>query len=865
MQSIDSVLPPAPDDWGFIEELRRPEKRPLHWTRNRPRTGEADFSRGVTLNCGFEDPLGTLETAYQDWRSFYPFGRGSYEIRTGKGECGPYDSFRMVITPESCRIIAGNCEGIRRGLYYLQDLLLGAEGPFLPVGEIHRKAWLENRISRCFFGPIKRPPANRDELADEVDYYPEAYLSRLAGEGVNGLWLTVTFADLIDGPEAELRFAKLERTVDKCLRYGIKTWLFMIEPAGRPPAHPFFRKHPDLMGAATLGGNVCVCPSSAAGRKYLYESTRKIFSRVPRLGGIINISNGERDTTCLSALGVYGEHPCDCPVCSRLKPQEILFNSVDAMNRGMKSASPEAQFISWIYHPHEAPESPLFADISSRVPAGVTLLFNFESGIAVEQQGKLRIGGDYWQSQVGPSERFLNVAGKLDPNAKLGAKLQVGCSHEAATLPYIPVPGLLYRKYRKLHELGATTVMQCWYFGNYPGLMNKAAGWLAFEDFSRNEADFLLSLAAPEWGADAPAMAAFWQQAGDAYSHYPLDTIMQYYGPFHDGVVWPLYPTTQYLPLSATWQVCYPTSGDNIVDALGSFTLSEAAAQTALMARGWRRALKQLDPIRGRYRDVPERRRDLELGDAMGILLDSGANIFRFYKLRAEGGKRASAMRKIMLEEAENSEKMALLCEHDCRLGFHSEAEGYKFFPEKLRVRAGLLREYAEHPPAPLTETPVPAFTAEFRHAATFDWRLSETEDQIIMEITLHGRRSTDLVSFAIAGRPEEPFVAVEQHRSGTFLAINCKDVEHSMTECGEDWNAVFRLPKACLPPGDCFRLALTRYQIDPAGTVTFDSVPERPEAACYYRLRHGLHHPRYMICCRRDKIRKPEKSSPRV
>ena len=30
--------------------------------------------------------------------------------------------------------------------------------------------WLKNRISRCFFGPIKRPPFNRDELMDDVDY-----------------------------------------------------------------------------------------------------------------------------------------------------------------------------------------------------------------------------------------------------------------------------------------------------------------------------------------------------------------------------------------------------------------------------------------------------------------------------------------------------------------------------------------------------------------------------------------------------------------------------------------------------------------------------------------------------------------------
>ena len=37
----------------------------------------------------------------------------------------------------------------------------------------------------------------RDELMDNVDYYPDQYLNRLAHEGVNGLWLTIEFRDLV--------------------------------------------------------------------------------------------------------------------------------------------------------------------------------------------------------------------------------------------------------------------------------------------------------------------------------------------------------------------------------------------------------------------------------------------------------------------------------------------------------------------------------------------------------------------------------------------------------------------------------------------------------------------------------------------
>ena len=71
--------------------------------------------------------------------------------------------------------------------------------------------WLENRISRCFFSPIKRAPFYRDELKDDIDYYPDNYLERLRREGVNGLWLTVVLGDLDDLPELRPRDGRPSR------------------------------------------------------------------------------------------------------------------------------------------------------------------------------------------------------------------------------------------------------------------------------------------------------------------------------------------------------------------------------------------------------------------------------------------------------------------------------------------------------------------------------------------------------------------------------------------------------------------------------------------------------------------------------
>jgi hypothetical protein len=86
------------------------------------------------------------------------------------------------------------------------------------------------------------------------------------------------------------------------------------------------------------------------------------------------------------------------------------------------------------------------------------------------------------------------------------------------------------------------------------------------------------------------------------------------------------------------------------------------------------------------------------VAESILLLIASSRNIVKFYRLRNELGYQRrdsrtvlSEMRKIVKSEIRNCEKMIVLCKADKRLGFHSEAEGYKFFPAKLRERIKLL------------------------------------------------------------------------------------------------------------------------------------------------------------------------------
>lgn len=595
---------------------------------------------------------------------------------------------------------------------FLQELAEPEQHAPPPVGGTGREPWLKTRISRCFFSPINRPPFNRDELMDDVDYYPEPYLERLAREGVNGLWLTVRWRDLAEtsftrrSPDAERRLAKLRRTVDRCLRHGIKTYAFFIEPIFAVEGDVLLREHPELFGESCEGCRV-MCPSRPDVRRYIEESVKDIFIQVPRLGGAISISHGERPTTCLSWISARdGSRRVKCPLCDALEPWQLHNQLAGSIVRGIRAAGSDASYISWFYQPDVASKRDGWvAECARHLPDGVVLQYNFESGVAREQLGKTRHGGDYWLSCAGPSDSFRAVAqAGCGSGARIGAKIQACSSHEMATLPYVPVPGLLYRKYREMRRLGVTEVMQCWYFGNYPGVMNRAAGELAFEDFSDGEDAFLKRLAALYWGSDSELVARMWKKLSDAYGEYPLSNNMQYYGPFAAGVAWPLRPDIDLAPLARTWKPLDRPSGDLIGECLENHTLEEARQLSARMVAASR--LPEIEALSGRWEGNRERILDLGVMKALSLHFRAAYDAFDFYSARAEAvfasrdeknpSKALAAIDRMsdaIAREESVTRELLPLAEADSRLGFHSEAETRLYDPARLQWRLGKLAQ----------------------------------------------------------------------------------------------------------------------------------------------------------------------------
>lgn len=717
---------PSMSEWKFVDELRAPLWHDHGWTFRRAREGEADLSGGVRLEIRFPDPNALLQTAYEDLRTFCRVGgvgfAGDYVIEFAHGETKDREAFRLDVSAGRCRLLAGHTEGIRRGIIQLEELMSQVGGPFLPIGAVERCPFVGNRISRCFFGPIKRPPLDRDELLDDHDYYPEEYLNRMVHEGINGLWLSIDFRELCrtrffpaSGRDAERRLEKLRRSVDRCARYGIRLFGFVIEPTsfGRGDDQIPLEEaadYPELLGHRQ-GDTRLFCTGSEAGLSYLEEATQSLFEAVPDLGGLINIGFGEQPTHCYSGSDLLLGN--NCPRCSKKSPAEVFGATAEAMARGMHAAAPSAEMIFWLYVPQirETPEidpervKNILREVAASTPESVTLQINFESLGHESQLGKERPVLDYSLAHVGPSGFFEDCAqAAIGNRAGMSAKLQVGCSHEVATVPFVPVPGNIYRKYRRMRELGVNTAMQCWYFGNYPSVMNRAAGRCSFEPFPENEEMFLRELALPDWGTEAPTVVRAWQFFGDAYNQFPANLHFAYYGPVHDSLCWPLHLEPVDRPIAPSWQLGHENSGDRIGECLAYFhTLPEILELSARVADGWEKGLALLRPLAAKH---PSKACRLEVGvaEALGLQFRSAANVMRFYSLREElpwleleaAEQTLGQMQDLVQEEIRLGRLLANLADVDSCLGFHSEAEGYKYFPEKLRWRVHLLEDLLE-------------------------------------------------------------------------------------------------------------------------------------------------------------------------
>lgn len=712
IENKDPMLSFQPEK-DFVKTLCTPvhAEKPVGFTRRKPAEGEISF-KTVKLDLTFPDPENLLKYTYKDFKTFLK----SVNIRKkedGKLICieqvdvgDNIEKFTLSVSEDKCVIKAGATEGVRRALFFIEDEMKRRSGPFLPLGETVREPLVKTRISRCFFTPPSHASSEglKNELASKVDYYPEEYLNRLAHDGINGLWIGTTFKKLLkskilkeNGSEQDVQIKKLNDIIKKCKRHGIGIYLFVTEPASSG-ANPDLLNYPELMGGEVWGLHP-FCTATDLGKAYIEEAVTNLFTLAPDLAGLINITIGESLSSCASVPLEF--------VCPRCKEkfgtwQATLAATEKMFADAMKKVAPKAKYISWPYAGRSWPikETELACELRDK---NVIQMQNFEDWGRPVQLGRKRVALDYWLSYVGPGDL---MAANMKVNKQRGietfAKIQVCSSHEISTVPYVPVPGLLYEKYKYFHENNVTGVLQCWYFGNYPSMMNKGATELSYAPLFKTKDEFLIHLAKTYFGKDYKKAVKAWKFFEKGYANFPVSVSFEWVGPMQDSPCCPLHLLPADHPMPATWLNYEMSGGDRIGECLlNGHTIDEALILVGRINEGWKKGLEYMSSIddKGSY----SRSEQVSNAKAIGLIFNSGYNILRFYKLRhllatnqGDALELLAQLKDIVLEEMQISTNLLPISENDNRIGYHSEAYGYKIFPAKLKWRIAELEKLLE-------------------------------------------------------------------------------------------------------------------------------------------------------------------------
>ncbi len=690
----------------ILDELRAPlYPKPLREAGRRARLGiEASLAAGVRIEPGDFTGEKHLDFLVADLASFLERAMGVRQVRNGypirmvraaPGPCpaGAVEAYSVRVRADSCTLVAEDLAGLRRAVFWIEDEMALRRAPILPLGRQLRWTRIRTRVSRSPLAPYRW--MSGWELEDENDYYPEPYLARLAHAGVNGVWVSGLFRNLLASPVIpELgppvhRLGKLRRLVEKTAPYGIRVYLFCIEPRALPEGHPAARRHPEIVGA-----HGSLCPSVPLVLEYVRRAMRDLATEVPGLAGVINIFNGERATTCW----MNADYVQACPRCRVRSKARVLSETLDAFAAGIRDAGSSAEFLAWTYMMDPKtrsmttlPVAPMLEVVEKSGP-DIVWLGNFEHG------GSKKIGArtvgihEYALSYIGPSPLFTELARAVRAAGRqVWAKLQIGASYELPSVPYLPIPGVVYEKVSRLPGLGVSGALLHWIPGGFPGPMMKAAGEAAFEPRLEKPA-FLRRLAGITWGETrADAVAEAWERFSAAWQMYPFHNAVLYFGPLTRAPAYPLYLETEPRPaLPYNWGFDrsrrpqpFP---DDLERWLGPFTPEEIAAGFRGLAKAWRRGLRRLRALPGEEKD-PEWRKHLALAEAIPRQCLSAADVYEFYRLRnqlrdgeaAQHAARLRAMRRIVRHSLRLARSMPALVRRAPALGFHPEMYAYSY------------------------------------------------------------------------------------------------------------------------------------------------------------------------------------------
>lgn len=590
--------------------------------------------------------------------------------------------------------------------------------------------WCDPAGLRIWRSP--RSSFHADEALDAAEVYDDDTLAGIAAAGFNAIWLRGKLRGMMDSsvfptlnaPDAERRRQSLQTVIARGRRHGVAVYLYFNEPLGIRQDDPFWADHPDLRGQPHHDFGephpvFALCTSTPDVQHFMRDAIGSVYRELLGLGGVILITASEYFTHCWSHHARFalndGCHdavspPVTCPRCRDREPAEIVGELVTAWCDAALEVSPEhrPRVIAWNWswsQWYEDPQQPVF----DALPDGIEIMLDFERGTQVVRLGQTLPVDEYSLSVVGPSERFTTSKQAADARSfPTLAKMQLGTTHEIATVPNLPLIRQIHGKLRGLTQHNAAGIMGSWNFGTSFSLNTAAVRQYVKQPRESEGAEsFMAALGRDYLGVDdAPNLIAAWTAFGQAFDHYPFSMQFLYFAPLNEAPAYPLLPRYDDIPMGGSWYE--HQYGDRLDPTLTpGFTAQTTGEAFTDFAEAWDAGVTRLEQA---FADADSqnhsaeqdgeaqhrhRREESSVARMIGLQMRSTAQVYLFHAWRQQRIEALGlttpcevpwddAGRAIAHAELALAERARDLCAADPRLGLHQECKAYFYNVELI-------------------------------------------------------------------------------------------------------------------------------------------------------------------------------------
>ena len=586
---------------------------------------------------------------------------------------GSEESHKIEVTEDGITVSANSGNGLLRGLMFLCDEMRSVSSPTLKAGTKERHARFLTRMIYSYHGLY----GSVFDEAPEKSFSEEMFLE-YARLGVNAVWMQGVLYKLVEFPFApeiskgyEKRQENLRKIIEMAANYGIKVYLYLNEPRTMPLS--FFDNHPELKGH-TLNNGAYMCTSTPEVQKYLHDSVVELCKAAKGLGGFFTITASENATNCYSHR--WWGKDINCPRCTKRTPAQIFAEVNRIIADAARSVDSSIRTVAWSWS-WKGIEGFNLDECLAETPDYIALMSNSEETLPFTIGGISDAVRDYTMSLPAPSDTAKAFWEKArDTGHDVMAKVQINNTWECSSVPYIPVFGLVKGHIERLSQAGVNNLMLSWTLGGAPAPNIKIASQYFFDD--ETQIDMLSVL----YGEQAETVKKAADLLSDAFTEYPFNIDVIYFGPHFTGAVNLLYKEKTGIEATMTG---YPY--DDLDKWRAIYPRDVFENQFRLLSQKWKDGLDAMESMRGTelYR----------VAETCYDIFRSCYNQIRYVQLQEEG--KYAEMLPILREE----EKLVLnMYEHalaDAKLGYEA-SNHYVYTPqmclEKVLNCRKLIREF---------------------------------------------------------------------------------------------------------------------------------------------------------------------------